>query len=148
MTEKVHVRYAWIVVFIAGLVDITTSLYLVVFPAPLDNPGVVSLTGTSWQAIQSHSPAAAKLTSYFVGQFGIQETFLALLMMGLAATGMRKGERWAWNLLWIPPIAFLAYAATNFGIGGTTWPLAAVDAIIAIAGLLLPYRKFITKHTV
>jgi hypothetical protein len=144
-TEKGYVKYAWVIVVVAGLIDLVTALYLVVFPSPLDNPGVVSLTGVSWQTIQTQSPSAAKLTSYFVGQFGIQETFLALLTIGLAVTGMRSGQRWAWYLLWIPPIAFLAYAATNFSIGGTTWTLAAVDALIAFVGLLLPIRKFTSK---
>jgi len=141
--EKGYVRYAWVVVFVSGFIDLVTSLYLVINPVPLDGPGVASLTGMSWPAIMSQSPAAAKLTSYFVSQFGIQETFLALLMMGLAATGMRKGQRWAWSLLWFAPFAFLAYATGNLSIGGTTWTLAAVDALIAVVGLLLPIRKFI-----
>ena len=144
-TEKGYVRYAWVVVLISGVIDLVTSLYLVLVPSPLDNPGVVSLTGLSWQAIQAQSPGAAKLTSYFVAQFGIQETFLALLMIGLAVTGMRKRQRWAWYLLWILPIAFLAYAATNLSIGGTTWTLAAVDALVAVIGLLLPFKEFTSR---
>ncbi|MDA4128164.1 MAG: hypothetical protein OK422_01660 [Thaumarchaeota archaeon] len=137
---KSYRKYGWLLVFIAGMIDVITSLILVVSPAPLDNPGVVSLTGLSWLTIQSQSPAAAKLTSYFIGAFGVQETFLGLLIMGLSATGLRKGDRWAWNLLWLGPIAFLAYAASNLSIGGTTWALAVVDALIVIIGLLLSYR--------
>jgi hypothetical protein len=145
VTARGYARYAWVIVLISGLVDIATALYLVVNPVPLDSPGIVNLTGMSWSAIQSQSPAAAKLTSYFVGIFGVQETYLGLFTAGLAVTGMRKGAPWAWNVLWIAPIAFLSYAASNYSIGGTTWTLAVVDALIAIVGLMLSYRVFFPK---
>jgi hypothetical protein len=139
--DRGYAKYAWALVLLSGLIDIATALYLVAYPSPLDGPGVVNLTGTTWPAIQSQSPAAAKLTSYFIGIFGVQETYLGLFTVGLAVTGMRKGAPWAWNLLWIAPIAFLSYAASNYSIGGTTWALAVVDSLLAIVGLVISYGK-------
>jgi hypothetical protein len=144
--RRPKMRYGWVLVFVAGVIDVVRALFLAAFPAPLDNPGVLSLTGLTWRAIQQQSPAAAKLTSYFIGQFGVQETFLGLLVMGLSATGLKKGDRWTWYLLWLAPLAFLAYAASNFSIGGSTWALAVVDAVLAVVGLVLSNRQSVHKH--
>jgi hypothetical protein len=128
------------------LISISVPLSIIVGPAPIDTTGVKTLTGLTWEQIVSQSPAAAKSTSYFIGQFGIAEAGFGLLTMGISALGYRKGERWAWYVLWFVPIILLGYVVTNFLAGtGTFWVELSVTLIVALLGLLLPIRRFFPK---
>jgi len=140
--EKAHEKYAWILLFVSGLLALIVSVFIVVVPAPIDTTGVNNLTGITWEQIVSQSPAAAKLTSYFIAQFGIAEAGFGILTMGISALGYRKGERWAWYVLCFVPIVWLGYVVTNLAVGGTFWMQTGVLLILAVLGLLLPYRKF------
>lgn len=143
--ERAYEKYAWILLFLSGLLVLIVSIFIIGAPAPIDITGVKNLTGLTWEQIVSQSPAAARLTSYFIGQFGIAEAGFSILTMGISALGYRKGERWAWYVLCFVPIVWLGYVVTNLAVGGTFWIQAGVVLVLALLGLLLPYRKFFPK---
>lgn len=150
--ERAYEKYAWILLFVSGLLALIVSVFIIVVPAPIGTAGVRNLTGITWEQIVSQSPAAAKLTAYFIAQFGIAQAGLGVLTMGISALGYRRGERWAWYVLWFVPIVGFGIAVKNLAVGGAFWLPPAPGGegsplllTITLLGLLLPYRKFFPK---
>ena len=67
------------------------------------------------------------------------------LVLMLSLTAYRKGERWAWYVLWSVPVFFLGFAAIAMSIGPSAsdlLPFITMFVILSLLGLLSPYRKF------
>ena len=101
-------RHSWLVFVVLGLYPLTWSLGLCVpcFPGHWDwltkDPEVLRYLATTW-----------RLTSFL--SLGV-----ALFTVVVAATAYRRGERWAWNVLWFWPIFLVIYIPT---VHPWTWPL-------------------------
>ncbi|BBL80195.1 hypothetical protein RxyAA322_20490 [Rubrobacter xylanophilus] len=80
------------------------------------------LTGVGWQEMLSEGALAAGM-----GLFGAAITLSAF----------RRGERWAWFVLWYYP-AFLTAHILASGSGIPGMPL----LLLSMLGLLLPVRRF------
>lgn len=65
---------------------------------------------------------------------------MAIFSLATAAKPYRRGEKWAWYVLWYWPLLFLIHAIA-FGSVIHGLPL----FIIALMGLLGPYRKFFPR---
>jgi hypothetical protein len=68
-----------------------------------------------------------------------------LVFMGVAAAGYRRGERWAWYILWTLPLYATLDLATLAAYRALTLTNAAWDLLLiflSLAGLLIPYRSF------
>ncbi len=73
---------------------------------------------------------------------------VAFYMIVISATAYRKGERWAWYILWSVPAFFLGHAAIALNFGESTSsliPFLTVFVILSLLGLILPFRKFFPK---
>ncbi len=69
------------------------------------------------------------------------------MLVVLSATGYRNGDKWAWYPFWVLPVAALGVAALAASDG--TWGDVAIYsfvALVAVAGLLLPFRRFFPKR--
>ena len=143
--EKFYVRYGWLILAISALLGLGAGIYLALFPAPVDLRGVMNLTGQSWTDLVAKSPAAARLTRYFISEFWIADATVYALSLGIAVTVYRKGERWAWYLSWLVVLYGLAFIATSAAAGGTMWANWIVHLSLQVLGLVLPYRKFFPR---
>ncbi|HZY94250.1 MAG TPA: hypothetical protein VFE98_05225 [Candidatus Bathyarchaeia archaeon] len=117
--EKTYERYAWILLLLTGIFTIPPTFFNLVMPTEATLGTLVS---------------------------GLSLLAFTLLTIGISITGYRKGRRWAWFVLWYVPVS-LGLAAydqyvTGYGVG-----LVFVMGL-AIAGLLLPYRKFFPRKEV
>jgi hypothetical protein len=66
-----------------------------------------------------------------------------VLLMAVAAIPFRKGERWAWYVMWIAPLLVLIqFVNSRFGNG---WQFDLGFVVIGSAGLVWPYRRFFPK---
>ncbi len=79
-------------------------------------------------------------------QAGLSDGALAAGMSFFGAaitlTAFRRGERWAWFVLWYYPAFFAAHTlASGIAISGT--PL----LLLSMLGLLLPVRRFFGERT-
>ena len=71
--------------------------------------------------------------------------FVVLTVL-VSATSYRKGKKWAWYLLWYVPV----FVAASFLASAPEQNLrsAIIFVLLAVLGLLLPYRKFFPKAQV
>jgi hypothetical protein len=145
--EKFYVRYGWLILAVSALLGLVAGIYLAVFPAPVDLPGVINLTGQSWTDIVAQSPAAVKLTRYFISAFWIADAAVYALGLAIAVTAYRQGMRWAWYVSWLVVVYGLVFIATSAAAGGTMWANWIVHLSLEVLGLILPYRKFFPKTT-
>jgi hypothetical protein len=64
---------------------------------------MAGLTGTSWEQLRTSDPGAAHLVDWKFRSDGATLLALGLLGTALSAFGLRRGERWAWLVLWVIP---------------------------------------------
>jgi hypothetical protein len=142
--EKAHVKYAWVIPFVMGLFFLVSMGTTIFFPGILTGAegAVQTLTGASFSELAATSPGVATYILYLITIFAIFSAGLGAFIVIVSATSYRKGEVWAWYLMWVAPVLFLADFVNDY------YFLKYVDVgsifimIIFIAGLLLPYKKF------
>ena len=133
MSRKAYEERAWIMLFALG------TLYLL---AAFTHVTGLSLEDLS-KELQAASPTIAHFVRFTDREAGIDLAGFAILAMVIAAGSYRKGERWAWYALWIVPIHMIALTANSL-VAGQTFGLgfSVPFVILAVLGLLLPYRAF------
>ncbi|HEY3415995.1 MAG TPA: hypothetical protein VGM23_03830 [Armatimonadota bacterium] len=146
--EPFTLRYGWLFLAVSALLGLGAAVILAIFPAPVDLPAVVNLTGHSWGNIVAQSPDAAKLIRFFISEFWIADATVYALCLALAVTVYRTGERWAWVLAAMVVLYGIVFIVTSAAAGGTMWPNWIVHLTLEVLGLALPYRKFFPKKAV
>jgi hypothetical protein len=108
-----------------------------------------SLTGLSWNELQAVSPGAANLIDLKFRTDGAALATLALLSAAICLTGWRRGERWAWYVLWAIPAwmaltALFTWSAVKHPEYGTPIPVisGAIFLVLWVTVLALSYRRF------
>lgn len=78
----------------------------------------------------------------------LEVRLLGTILLGMVVFGLaiilrpfRRGERWAWYVLWYYPVFFLLHVIA-FG----TFIIDGILALICALSLLVPYRKFFPKQ--
>jgi len=100
------------------------------------------MTGRSWTQIAASDPGVANYITTLYGFLGAIDICFSLLVIVVASTSFRRGERWAWYALW----AFVLRQVFEVIYSGTPLlPLGPTGILIALLGLFLPYRKFFSK---
>ncbi len=120
--ERAYERYAWMLLFVLGAVSI--------FFASTSLVGGTSSTSNAF-------PDAVEFAVPIIG-WGV-------LIMAISAVSYRRGDRWAWYASWSLPLAWAALAAHDLLVGGNRASFAffpIILLVIALLGLLLPYKKF------
>lgn len=142
--EKGYEKYAWILIAILGVAFIFDGL--VFFAGINPDPHLFnSLIGQSLSSFNSSHPDEANAMTYLFHGLGLFALGLGVFAIAVAYVPYRKGEKWAWYIVWYLPIFLLLATVANYVDGGQLWALDLVLLIVALAGLLLPYRKFYPK---
>lgn len=152
--ERAYERYAWIILAALGIFLIFTAIFL---GGVIGNPGVQGpageksdaeyIAGMTWTEISASSPNVARLVVYELQTRDIFRAFWGVFVLAIAAYPYRRGERWSWYVLWILPVQFVVLAIWFSTLLGLLSPLGVYGsvAILAVVGLLLPYRRFFAK---
>jgi hypothetical protein len=121
---KVYEKNAWVLITIIGALGVFSSLMMIA------GIGVPTLSGYS----------------LYIARFGGISLFgYGITGMAVSMTAYKKGERWAWYVLWYLPIYFIVDTALTYQQGGSDWPVSIILTLISLAALLLPYRIFFPK---
>ncbi len=139
--DKWYQRNAWMFLFAMGVFFVINGIAHI----------VLGLTGGTEGGIGSlDKVAASKVGADYIKMLTFQNGLLgllsAILVIGITLKSYRKGERWAWYVLW-SPVAFavtaqlVPFGEPAPGHFGICLPCLVV-AILPVLGLLLPYRKF------
>jgi len=152
-TESFFERHAWkimlVVILFIGFFGVGD---MVGGASDLQNGETVfihSITGMSWNELQSASPRVANLIDLKFRMDGAAIATIALLSMAVCFISFRKGERWAWFALWLPALwmlstVFFLLIADKLPGYGTPVPIisGSILSAIWIAMLGLSCRKF------
>jgi hypothetical protein len=126
-------QYSWVLLFLVGLLIAYFAYdYLVVIPGldPAD-------PNRGWRWLTT-DPEVIEYIKFWFRNFGFWVLAVAFFVTIIAATGFRKGERWAWYALLYLPVHILIHMF----IWPWTIPILLLLLIITVAGLLLPFRRF------
>jgi hypothetical protein len=109
-----------------------------------------AFTGTTWPALQSADPGAARLIDYQVRVGGAYLLLTGLLILGVSATGLRRGERWAWLVMWAVPLTVAVIEAmllTSPRAPGSGVPVPVISGsiiiVLSLAILALSGRRYV-----
>ncbi|HEY5903096.1 MAG TPA: hypothetical protein VIU39_11120 [Anaerolineales bacterium] len=142
-SEKWYVKYAWILIFLFGLLTVIAAP-INLLGTPPNPPSPEKLTGLTLDQIEARTPGMLDYISSISRQLGNFMLAMGVLLMGIASVPFRKGERWAWYISWILPLLLVIQLVNSRG--GFGWQADLVSLGIALAGLFLPLRKFFPKR--
>lgn len=128
MAAKGYEKNAWVLVAILGVVGIFFSITM--------------LAGIQ---IDTKLPQYSSSMLYLSRMSGWSLLGLSVFGLVLTCKAFRRGERWAWYVVWFLPFYFIVNIADNYMQGGGNWPLYTAFLLVSLAGLLLPYRMFFPK---
>src|ERR671916_2162599 len=124
--ERVYERYAWIILLVSAVLGLLAGLTLILAPLSImvepafaagGVPGVLRALGLTW-------------------------VFFNVLELIILFRNFRRGEQWAWWVLWLLPILWLFHFLVN---PSTVHNL--VIAIVTALGLILSYRAFFSTSS-
>jgi hypothetical protein len=142
--DKAYERYAWVIPFVMGLFFLLSMAVTFLFPVILTGAegAVESLTGSTFSQLAASSPGLGNYIYYLIRILAIFSAGLGAFLAVVSATAYRKREVWAWYLIWVVPVLFLLDAVNDYYAFRYVDVSSVVIALILVAGLLLPYRKF------
>ena len=108
------------------------------------------ITGMTWDQLQAAEPGAARFIDYQVRSSGASILFSGLLTIAIAVLGLRRGQRWAWLMMWLlGPLSIVLslivlLSAEKVPGAGVPVPLIgqSIFLIITVGLLLMAYRKY------
>jgi hypothetical protein len=150
--EPFFERNSWKALFILYLLILVLGVGEFTGGQEGDPAMVESVAGQTWIKMKTSLPRVANLVDLMARIIGSLWIGLALFGMSVSATGLRKGERWAWYVLWtLPIVGTLIFSAFLIAdrIPGSPTPPALFSApamfIISALALLLPVKKFFPR---
>ena len=142
--EKPYEKFAWVIPFVMGLFFLVSMSSTFFFPVILTGAegAVKSLTGSTFSQLAASSPGVANYVYYLITILAIFSAGLGAFIMVVSATAYRKGEVWAWYLVWVVPVLFVLDFGNDYRVLRYVDVGSIVIIAILVVGLLLPYRKF------
>jgi hypothetical protein len=140
---------AWVLVFVDGLLLGCGALYWLAQGRFFDENVYEAIAGTPWSTISGLFPSVEKVASAAVRLGGVIGLCASMLVMAIAVTGYRRGERWAWYATWALPFYCTLEIATLAAYRALTPTAAAWDLTLlalAVLALAAAYRWFFTPQ--
>jgi hypothetical protein len=148
--EKAYEKYAWLIFFGLGLsgivVSVIFSLTGMLFSQNQYQSDVT--LGKTWSALQTSNPDVVKLNGDLVRLYAESWFGWSVFTAAISFKSFRRGEKWSWYALCMNPAILLYDLAleTSFGVPfGYLASISLPTIVLAVLGLLLPYRKFFPK---
>jgi hypothetical protein len=140
-------RNAWLILFVVALFLAASSAFLAV--SGVDATEFEASTGTEWAAFSASNPGVADYMLRLLRLAGVVFLGLNALVALVVYSGFRQGEKWTWYALWMYPVTLALVAAVAFANNSTAiGSYYAALALIALVGLILPFRKFFPRQLI
>ena len=141
---RVYEKYGWVVYLALGFLWLMVGFNQVFTPDGLLNTDIQIILDMSWSELQTSNPEGSEFIRYWSGEMGLLKMSWSFLVLAITLTGFRKGEKWAWYILWFVPWVLVSSFFFWFSwFGRIDEALRWIPIItLSIVGLLLPYRTF------
>ena len=142
--ESVYEKYAWTLLFAFGIFALFFASFSLLGMTG-DPQQTQSTTRMTAGEIAGSSP---RIANYIEGQeryVGVSILTVVVFGNAVVAVPYRKGEKWAWYVMWMLPVFLIGVTVNDLILGGALWALGPFLVIVSLLGLLLPYRKFFPK---
>lgn len=142
MKEKVYEKYAWILLFVIGVMFLVTGV-----PHALgmtDPETIEKFIGMTSNEFQNSNPGFFDLYMFYFRFAGLDDVGFGFFIAVISLTAYRKGDKWAWYACWFLPAYLVGCAAITMSFESSLSMLLPISmfVILCLLGLLLPYRKF------
>ena len=144
LMEKAYEKYAWVVFLAMGLLFLVGALEAAFFPDKTAEMDYELFTDMTWSALKASSPEAADVISFEIVGVGLTMLGVAVFVTAISLTSYRRGERWAWYVMWYVPVFWGLAALVYIDLWGEALFFTLLT-IVSLLGLLLPYRKFFPR---
>jgi len=148
MKEKFYEKHAWVLLFAIGVLMLVVGV-----PHALgintDPETAESFIGMTLDEFQDSNPGFFDVYSYYFKFGGWSDVGVAFFITAISLTAFRKGEKFAWYILWFVPAFFIGCTAISLSTVAVSvessisllLPIS-MFVVLSLLGLLLPYRKF------
>jgi hypothetical protein len=145
--HRVYEKYAWVILLAVGLLWLVVGIVAVFQPEGIFEADAQAITNMPWSELKASSPMAADFVIFVYGQMGLLKISWTFFVLAITLTGYRRGEKWAWYMMWSVPALLVSDAVFSVVFIGDINQVLQFIPIIAITmfGLLLPYRIFFPK---
>lgn len=130
-------RASWILMTTVTIVGMLNGLYVLLVPVG----DQTELGGRTWEQFVAQDPKVASIYAMDLALLGIVWTAFSLLAAIVTAVPYRRGDRWAWYVLWLVPIAYGGAAIRMLVDGYDAGVSVAAYAGLAVVGLLSAVRR-------
>ena len=141
---KWYERYAWILLFVMGLMLVLLGVSYIVLALP-DRPTyeLALNEGRVYTAplLEQAPPQLSRIFGQVGRSWGIFEAGFGLFVLAITWSRFRQGDRGAWFVLWLLPAAILAEWVNVLHAGANPGPIP-VLVVVSVLGLVLPIRRF------
>jgi hypothetical protein len=147
---KWYERYAWILLFVMGLLLVLLGVSYIVIALPERSGSELALReGRVYTAalLEQAPPQLALVVGVSERSGGIFEAGFGLFVLAVTWSRFRQGDRWAWWVLWLLPAALLAECLNVARAGAILGPLP-VFVVVPVLGLVLPIRRFFGSRSI
>ncbi len=149
-TTKAFEKYAWTIFFVLGFLTALASIGQLLGMSP-NPPSPEVTTGLTMDQIATRIPGILNYIASIDRQLGNFMLGFGVLTMGIAAVPFRRGERWAWHVLWSWPVVLVIQTVNSFLStpgGGLGWQFDFAFIFVLSAALLISLRMFFTKKQI
>lgn len=138
-------RTAWVLLLVDGVLLGCGSLFWLGRGRFFDDAIYEKVGGASWPSLSAIAPSVERVASVAVRLVGVVGLCASILVIAVAMTSYRRGDRWAWYAMWALPLYCSLDTATLASYRALTptaaaWNLALFT--IALLALVAPYRRF------
>ena len=107
---KVYEKYAWVILLAVGLLWLVVGIVAVFQPEGIFEADAQSVTNMPWSELKASSPMAANFVIFVYGQMGLLKISWTFFVLAITLTGYRRGEKWAWYMMWSVPALLVSDA--------------------------------------
>ena len=107
----------WILPLILSLFVLVDGIAFLTFGAGADRDAILRVTGSSWSQIESSLPKLANYINNMTLILGVALVGFSIVLIASSISGYRRGERWAWIVMWYLPVYFLVTGVLTYREG-------------------------------
>ena len=140
-------KYAWLIPCGMGIFFLVSSIGVLISPGIFTGAEgtLQNLTGHDFSQISASTPGVANYIYWLIRVFGFTGLGLGAFLAGVSAIAYRRGEKWAWYLMWVMPVTFVLDVTNDAVATGYVDVMTYIIIALFVISLILPIRKFFPR---